>query len=99
MLSTFASFFILLLIFLMPANGSRYAPAGYWWAGRENAALLEPASSHANCLKNAQTPTGRVHAVLARFYYGKSPISKVKAVGMPYKRYFTPAKTSSLTSP
>jgi len=29
----------------MKPNGWRYAPSGYWWAGRENAILPEPASS------------------------------------------------------
>ncbi|HEX9331779.1 MAG TPA: hypothetical protein VF896_07825, partial [Anaerolineales bacterium] len=57
-------------------NGLRYAPAGYWWAGRGNAALTEPTSSHVNCLKTrtAKRPTSvavapwrhRVHAVLGR---------------------------------
>jgi hypothetical protein len=57
-----------------------YAPSGYWWAGRDNAALPEPAPSHANCLKTrtAKRPTittlvqfagGRVHALLARFQF------------------------------
>ena len=45
---------------IAPLGGTR------WWVGRENAALTEPALSHENCLKNAATPTGRVHAVLAR---------------------------------
>jgi len=58
-----------------PPNGERYAPAGYWWPGRDNVTLMEPTPSHANCLtaKRAQTPTtmapahfagDRVHAVL-----------------------------------
>ena len=37
-----------------------------WWAGRDNAILTESTSSHATCLKNVQTPTSRVHAVLGR---------------------------------
>ena len=32
-----------------------------WWAGRDNAALPEPASSHANCPKNAQSSSRPVH--------------------------------------
>jgi hypothetical protein len=33
----------------------RTLSAGYWWAGRDNATLPEPASSHANCPKT-RTP-------------------------------------------
>jgi len=35
----------------VPPNGLRYALSGYWWAGRDNAALTEPTSGRANCLK------------------------------------------------
>ena len=46
-----------------------------WWAGRDNAALPEPTSSHANCLKTRRlpprqprrSPGDRVHAVLGEF--------------------------------
>jgi len=51
-------------------TASQVDPAG---AERDNATLPEPASSHKNCLtaKRAQTPTRRVHAVLARSNLGK----------------------------
>jgi hypothetical protein len=34
------------------------------WAGRDGATLTESVSSHTNCLRNAQIPTCRLHAVL-----------------------------------
>ena len=33
-----------------------YAPARYWWAGRDNATLPESISSHANGLKTRRLP-------------------------------------------
>src|SRR6266487_1789851 len=57
------------------ANGLRYTPSGHWWAGRDNATLTEPTSSHRNCLKTrtlrSSSPTSvavapwrhRVHVV------------------------------------
>src|SRR5512138_1543165 len=41
---------------LEPANGVRYAPSGYGWAGGDNAILTEPAWSHATCLKTRRVP-------------------------------------------
>ena len=38
-----------------------------WWAGRGNAALTEPTSSHKNRLKTRRIPTSRVHAGLDAF--------------------------------
>src|SRR5688572_19564956 len=43
------------------ANGSRYAPSGYWWVGRETAALPEPTPSHANCSKTRRLPPPHLH--------------------------------------
>ena len=37
-------------------KGLRYAPSGYWWAGRDNIALTEPTSSRATCLKTRRLP-------------------------------------------
>jgi hypothetical protein len=39
-------------------NGLRYAPSGYWWVGRDHAALTESASSHAKCLKTRRWGEG-----------------------------------------
>jgi hypothetical protein len=47
-----------------PANGLALPDS---WAGRDNAILAKPTSSHANCLKYVQTPTRRLHVLLARF--------------------------------
>jgi hypothetical protein len=58
------------------ANGLRYAPSGYWWVGRDNAALTELGLEPRKRLENAQTPTtmvpaefagDRVHAVFGGF--------------------------------
>jgi hypothetical protein len=51
-------------------NGVRYAPTGYWWVGRDNAALTESASTQ-KCLKTQRvsprpqrSPGVRAHAML-----------------------------------
>jgi len=40
-----------------------------WWAGREQAILTESNFKPRKVPENAQTPTSRVHAVLARFLF------------------------------
>ena len=47
----------------LPPNGWRYAPSGYWWMGRDNATLTEPALSQRNCLKTRRVPPVRCTSV------------------------------------
>ena len=46
-------------------RGVSCAPSGNWWAGRDNAVLMEPASSQETCLKTRRLPRQLLHAVLA----------------------------------
>src|SRR5687767_10131693 len=36
---------------------------GYWWAGRGNAILVKPTSSHRNCLNTRRLPRQLLHVV------------------------------------
>ena len=47
-------------------NGWRYAPKGYWWVGRENATLPEPALSQEKCLKTRRVPPPHLHDLLSK---------------------------------
>src|SRR6266498_1967246 len=49
-----------------------------WWVGRDNAALAEPTSSHANCLKTRRLPSRWVHlGMMAGHHFPrKKPSSK-----------------------
>ena len=51
---------VLLLLFALPSNGLRYRR----WGGRRNAVQTEKTNSVENCLKMAQNPQRRVHALL-----------------------------------